>query len=134
LAGGGCDKHTRGAMSASGRIGVPAVFVYGGTLEPGHYRGEARTVVSAFEAVGKYSAHKLSDADLLEVERRACPGAGACGGMFTANTMSSAIEAMGMSLPYSSTMAAADAEKAESAGRSGEALVDAARRPGRTRA
>ena len=128
LAVGGCDKNMPGAMIAIARMNIPAVFVYGGTIKPGHYRGEALTVVSAFEAVGKYSAHKLSDADLLEVERRACPGAGACGGMFTANTMSSAIEAMGMSLPYSSTMAAEDAEKAESAARSGEALVDAVRR------
>jgi len=128
LAVGGCDKNMPGAMIAMARMNIPAVFVYGGTIKPGHYRGEALTVVSAFEAVGKYSAHKLSDADLLEVERRACPGAGACGGMFTANTMSSAIEAMGMSLPYSSTMAAEDAEKAESAARSGEALVDAVRR------
>ena len=128
LAVGGCDKNMPGAMIAIARMNIPAVFVYGGTIKPGHYRGEALTVVSAFEAVGKYSAHKLSDRDLLEVERRACPGAGACGGMFTANTMSSAIEAMGMSLPYSSTMAAEDAEKAESAARSGEALVDAVRR------
>src|SRR5437667_5510873 len=128
LAVGGCDKNMPGAMIAIARMNIPAVFVYGGTIKPGHYRGEALTVVSAFEAVGKYSAHKLSDADLLEVERRACPGAGACGGMFTANTMSSAIEAMGMSLPYSSTMAAEDAEKAESAARSGEALMDAVRR------
>ena len=128
LAVGGCDKNMPGAMIAIVRMNIPAVFVYGGTIKPGHYRGEALTVVSAFEAVGKYSAHKLSDADLLEVERRACPGAGACGGMFTANTMSSAIEAMGMSLPYSSTMAAEDAEKAESAARSGEALMDAVRR------
>jgi len=128
LAVGGCDKNMPGAMIAIARMNIPAVFVYGGTIKPGHYRGEALTVVSAFEAVGQYGAHKLSDADLLEVERRACPGAGACGGMFTANTMSSAIEAMGMSLPYSSTMAAEDAEKAESAARSGEALVDAVRR------
>ncbi len=128
LAVGGCDKNMPGAMIAIARMNIPAVFVYGGTIKPGHYRGEALTVVSAFEAVGQYSAHRLSEADLLEVERRACPGAGACGGMFTANTMSSAIEAMGMSLPYSSTMAAEDAEKAESAARSGEALVDAVRR------
>ena len=128
LAVGGCDKNMPGAMIAIARMNIPAVFVYGGTIKPGHYRGEALTVVSAFEAVGQYSAHRLSEADLLEVERRACPGAGACGGMFTANTMSSAIEAMGMSLPYSSTMAAEDAEKAESAGRSGDALVDAVRR------
>jgi dihydroxy-acid dehydratase len=91
-------------------------------------------VVSVFEAVGQYSAHQLSEADLLEVERRACPGAGACGGMFTANTMSAAIEAMGMSLPFSSTMAAEDAEKAESAARSGAVLVEAVRQDRRPRA
>src|SRR5213592_2193201 len=133
LAVGGCDKNMPGAMIAIVRMNIPAVFVYGGTIKPGHYRGEALTVVSAFEAVGQHSAHKLSDADLLEVERRACPGAGACGGMFTANTMSSAIEAMGMSLPYSSTMAAEDAEKAESAAQSAATLVEAIRRDLRPR-
>jgi len=127
LAVGGCDKNMPGAMIAIARMNIPAVFVYGGTIKPGHYQGRDLTVVSAFEAVGEYSARKLSEADLLEVERRACPGAGACGGMFTANTMSAAIEAMGMSLPYSSTMAAEDAEKVESAARSAELLVDAVR-------
>ncbi|HKE89915.1 MAG TPA: dihydroxy-acid dehydratase [Gemmatimonadales bacterium] len=127
LAIGGCDKNMPGAMIAMARLDIPAVFVYGGTIKPGHYKGQDLTVVSAFEAVGQHSAHKLSDADLLEVERRACPGAGACGGMFTANTMSSAIEAMGMSLPYSSTMAAEDGEKRDSAARSAEVLVDAVR-------
>jgi dihydroxy-acid dehydratase len=125
LAVGGCDKNMPGALIAMARMNIPAVFVYGGTIKPGHYKGQALTVVSAFEAVGQYSARRLSEADLLEVERRACPGAGACGGMFTANTMSSAIEALGMSLPYSSTMAAEDAEKAESAARSAEVLVEA---------
>ena len=134
LAVGGCDKNMPGALIAIARMNIPAVFVYGGTIKPGEYRGQALTVVSAFEAVGQYSARKLSAADLLEVERRACPGAGACGGMFTANTMSSAIEAMGMSLPYSSTMAAEDAEKAESAARSGEVLVEAVRADRRPRA
>jgi dihydroxy-acid dehydratase len=127
LAIGGCDKNMPGAMIAMARLDIPAVFVYGGTIKPGHYKGQDLTVVSAFEAVGQHSARKLSDADLLEVERRACPGAGACGGMFTANTMSSAIEAMGMSLPSSSTMAAEDAEKRASAARSAEVLVDAVR-------
>ena len=127
LAVGGCDKNMPGAMIAMARLDIPAVFVYGGTIKPGHYQGKDLTVVSAFEAVGQHSARTLSDADLLEVERRACPGAGACGGMFTANTMSSAIEAMGMSLPYSSTMAAEDAEKGDSAARSAEVLVDAVR-------
>jgi len=133
LAVGGCDKNMPGALIAIARLNIPAVFVYGGTIKPGHYKGQDLTVVSAFEAVGQYSAHKLSEADLLEVERRACPGAGACGGMFTANTMSSAIEAMGMSLPYSSTMAAEDSEKADSAARSAEVLVDAVRHDRRPR-
>ena len=134
LAVGGCDKNMPGALLAMARLNIPAVFVYGGTIKPGRYKGQALTVVSVFEAVGQYSAHQLSEADLLEVERRACPGAGACGGMFTANTMSAAIEAMGMSLPFSSTMAAEDAEKAESAARSGAVLVEAVRQDRRPRA
>ncbi len=134
IAVGGCDKNMPGALIAIARMNIPAVFVYGGTIKPGHYKDQALTVVSAFEAVGQYSAHKLSEADLLEVERRACPGAGACGGMFTANTMSSAFEAMGMSLPYSSTMAAEDAEKADSAAQSAAVLVDAVWRDRRPRA
>jgi len=134
LAVGGCDKNMPGALIAIARLNIPAVFVYGGTIKPGHYKGQDLTVVSAFEAVGQYSARRLSKADLLEVERRACPGAGACGGMFTANTMSSAIEAMGMSLPYSSTMAAEDGEKGDSAARSAEVLVDAVRHDRRPRA
>ena len=133
LAVGGCDKNMPGAMIAIARMNIPAVFVYGGTIKPGHYDGRDLTVVSVFEAVGEHSAHKIGDAELLEVERRACPGAGSCGGMFTANTMSSIFEAMGMSLPYSSTMAAEDAEKAESAARSAQVLVDAVRRDLRPR-
>ncbi len=133
LAVGGCDKNMPGAMIAIARMNIPAVFVYGGTIKPGHYDGRDLTVVSVFEAVGEHSAHKIGDAELLEVERRACPGAGSCGGMFTANTMSSIFEAMGMSLPYSSTMAAEDAEKAESAVRSAQVLVDAVRRDLRPR-
>jgi dihydroxy-acid dehydratase len=124
---GGCDKNMPGAMMAIARINIPAIFVYGGTIKPGHFNGRDLTIVSAFEAVGEYSAHKISEQELLEVERRACPGAGSCGGMYTANTMSSAIEAMGMSLPFSSTMAAVDDEKAESAAKSGEAVVRAIR-------
>ena len=125
LAIGGCDKNMPGAMIALARMNVPAIFVYGGTIKPGHYRGQDLTIVSAFEAVGQYTAHRIDDKELLEVERHACPGAGACGGMFTANTMSSAIEVMGMSLPYSSTMAAEDEEKRLSAARSAEVLVNA---------
>ena len=128
LAVGGCDKNMPGAMIAIARMDIPAVFVYGGTIKPGHYAGRDLTVVSAFEAVGQRSAGKIDDRELLEVERRACPGKGSCGGMFTANTMSSVFEAMGMSLPFSSTMAAEDGEKAESAADSGKVLVDAIRR------
>jgi dihydroxy-acid dehydratase len=125
LAIGGCDKNMPGAMIAIARMNIPGIFVYGGTIKPGHYNGEDLTVVSAFEAVGKYSAGKIDDQELLAIEKNACPGAGACGGMFTANTMSSAFEAMGMSLPYSSTMAAEDAEKADSTAESGKVLVNA---------
>jgi dihydroxy-acid dehydratase len=127
LAIGGCDKNMPGAMIAIARMDIPAVFVYGGTIKPGHYAGRDLTVVSAFEAVGQHSAGRIDDRELLEVERRACPGKGSCGGMFTANTMSSVFEAMGMSLPGSSTMAAEDDEKAESAAASAEALVRAVR-------
>ncbi len=122
---GGCDKNMPGALMALARLNIPAIFVYGGTIKPGHYHGRDLTIVSAFEAVGEYSAGKIDAIELLEVERRACPGAGSCGGMYTANTMSSAIEALGMSLPYSSTMAAEDPEKADSAARSGAVLVQA---------
>ncbi|MGB9405497.1 MAG: dihydroxy-acid dehydratase [Candidatus Acidiferrales bacterium] len=124
---GGCDKNMPGAMIAIARLNIPAIFVYGGTIKPGHYGGKDLTVVSAFEAVGQHSAGKIGTAELLEVERHACPGAGSCGGMFTANTMSSAIEAMGMSLPYSSTMAAEDAEKMESAAESARVVAQAVR-------
>lgn len=125
LAIGGCDKNLPGAMIAIARMNIPAIFVYGGTIKPGHHNGRDLTLVSTFEAVGEYSAGRIDEAELLEVERKACPGAGACGGMYTANTMSSAFEAMGMSLPYSSTMAAEDAEKAESAEKSAFVLVEA---------
>ncbi len=127
LAIGGCDKNMPGAMIAIARMNIPAIFVYGGTIKPGHHNGSDLTVVSAFEAVGQYSAGKIDETELIAVERKACPGAGSCGGMFTANTMSSAFEAMGMSLPYSSTMAAEDAEKADSAEKSAFALVEAIR-------
>jgi dihydroxy-acid dehydratase len=127
LAVGGCDKNMPGAMIAIARMNIPAIFVYGGTIKAGHYNGQDLTVVSAFEAVGQYSANRIAASELLEVERHACPGAGSCGGMFTANTMSASIEAMGLSLPFSSTMAAEDEEKAESAARSGEVLTRAIR-------
>ncbi|MFW9263808.1 dihydroxy-acid dehydratase [Nostoc sp. CALU 546] len=128
LAIGGCDKNMPGAMLAIARMNIPAIFVYGGTIKPGHYNGRDLTVVSSFEAVGQYSAGKIDEKELLEVEGRACPGAGSCGGMFTANTMSSAFEALGMSLPYSSTMAAEDAEKADSTEKSASVLVEAIRK------
>ena len=123
LAVGGCDKNMPGALIALARLDVPSIFVYGGTIRPGHYHGSDLTIVSVFEAVGAHGAGKMSDGDFVEIERRACPGKGSCGGMYTANTMSSAIEAMGMSLPKSSTMAADSDEKRVSAADSGAALV-----------
>lgn len=128
LAIGGCDKNMPGAMIAIARLDIPSIFVYGGTIKAGHYNGRDLTIVSAFEAVGEYIAGKIDRAELNEVERRACPGAGSCGGMYTANTMSSAIEAMGMSLPYSSTMAAEDYQKTESAIQSAKSLAVAIRK------
>ena len=122
---GGCDKNMPGAMIAIGRMNIPSIFVYGGTIKPGHYKGRDLTVVSSFEAVGEFTAGKIGKEELTGVERRACPGAGSCGGMFTANTMSSAIEALGMSLPKSSTMAAEDKEKHDSAAESAEVLINA---------
>ncbi|NJK41926.1 MAG: dihydroxy-acid dehydratase [Acaryochloridaceae cyanobacterium SU_2_1] len=127
LAVGGCDKNMPGAMLAIARMNIPSIFVYGGTIKPGQYKGKDLTVVSAFEAVGEYSAGRINEEELSAVEHHACPGVGSCGGMFTANTMSSAFEAMGMSLMYSSTMAAEDAEKADSAEQSGHMLVEAIR-------
>ena len=123
LAIGGCDKNLPGAMIAMARMDIPAVFVYGGTIKPGHLAGRDLTVVSVFEAVGQHAAGKLAREEFEAVERHACPGAGRCGGMVTANTMSSVFEAMGMSLPYSSTMAAEDAEKVESTAQSADALL-----------
>jgi len=125
LAVGGCDKNMPGAMLAMARMNIPSVFVYGGTIKPGKLGGCDLTVVSAFEAVGQLTSGKIDEEQLTAVEKNACPGAGSCGGMFTANTMSAAIETMGLSLPYSSTMAAEDEEKADSAARSAEVLVDA---------
>ncbi|HYA21270.1 MAG TPA: dihydroxy-acid dehydratase [Burkholderiales bacterium] len=125
LAIGGCDKNMPGALMAMLRMNIPAIFVYGGTIKPGHYKGKDLTIVSAFEAVGEFTAGRLSREDFKEIERRSCPGAGSCGGMYTANTMSTSIEAAGMSLPYSSTMAAVDEEKVESAAQSARVLIDA---------
>jgi len=124
---GGCDKNMPGAMIAIARLDIPAIFVYGGTIKPGHHAGRDLTVVSVFEAVGAAGAGRMPQSELLEIERRACPGAGSCGGMFTANTMSAAIEAMGMSLPGTSTMAAEDPETVEAAARAAEVLAGAVR-------
>ncbi|MHA7833662.1 MAG: dihydroxy-acid dehydratase [Algiphilus sp.] len=122
LAIGGCDKNMPGAMIAMLRINVPAIFCYAGTIKPGCWKDQNLTIVSAFEAVGAYTAGKMEKEDYEGIERNACPSFGACGGMFTANTMSSAFEAMGMSLPYSSTMASPDPEKADSVAASAAAL------------
>ena len=125
LAIGGCDKNMPGALIAMARLDIPAIFVYGGTIKAGQHNGKDLTIVSAFEAVGEYIAGKIDEVTLNEIERKSCPGAGSCGGMYTANTMSSAIEALGMSLPFSSTMAAEDDEKRMSAKESAKVLAQA---------
>jgi dihydroxy-acid dehydratase len=125
---GGCDKNMPGGMMGMLRANVPAIYVYGGTILPGRYKGQDLNIVSVFEAVGQNAAGNMSDADLLEIERRAIPGTGSCGGMYTANTMSSAFEALGMSLPYSSTMANPHDEKVNSAKESAKVLVEAIKR------
>ena len=102
---GGCDKNMPGGMMGMLRANVPAIYVYGGTILPGRYKGQDLNIVSVFEAVGQNAAGNLSDEDLREIEMRAIPGSGSCGGMYTANTMSSSFEALGMSLPFASTMA-----------------------------
>jgi len=122
---GGCDKNMPGGMMAVARTNVPAIYVYGGTIKPGHYHGKDLTIVSAFEAVGEFTAGRLNETDFKEIERRACPSSGSCGGMYTANTMSSSFEALGMSLPYSSTMSNIDAEKIQSTIESARVLVEA---------
>lgn len=121
---GGCDKNMPGAMLAMARLNIPGIFVYGGTIKPGHLDGKDLTVVSVFEAVGQYGAGSINQNELTDIEKNACPGLGSCGGMFTANTMSSAFEAMGMSLPYSSTMANEDKDKEISTGESAKALLN----------
>lgn len=125
---GGCDKNMPGGMMGMLRANVPSIYVYGGTILPGHYKGQDLNIVSVFEAVGQNAAGKLSDGDLKEIEQRAIPGTGSCGGMYTANTMSSAFEAMGMSLPYSSTMANPHDEKQNSARESAKVLLEAIRK------
>jgi len=119
---GGCDKNMPGAMIAMSRLDIPGIFVYGGTIKPGHLGDRDLTVVSAFEAVGQYAGGTINKLELSSIEKNACPGLGSCGGMFTANTMSSAFEAMGMSLPFSSTMSNEDKEKELSTGESARAL------------
>ena len=125
LAIGGCDKNLPGAMMGLLRMNVPAICVYGGTIKPGRYKGQDLQIVSVFEAVGSFTAGKMSKEDFECIERKALPGVGACGGMYTANTMSSSVEAVGMSLPHSSTMAAEDEEKRLSAAESMRVLVRA---------
>ena len=120
---GGCDKNMPGAMMGMARLNIPGIFVYGGTIKPGHLDGKDLTVVSVFEAVGQYGAGTIDRNQLIEIEKNACPGFGSCGGMYTANTMSSAFEAMGMSLPYSSTMANEDKEKELNTGLCSETLM-----------
>ncbi|MED5353600.1 MAG: dihydroxy-acid dehydratase [Nitrospinota bacterium] len=121
---GGCDKNMPGAMIGMARLNIPGIFVYGGTIKPGHLDGKDLTVVSVFEAVGQYGAGTIDRNQLIEIEKNACPGFGSCGGMYTANTMSSAFEAMGMSLPYSSTMANEDKEKELNTGLCAETLMN----------
>ncbi|CAB3743187.1 Dihydroxy-acid dehydratase [Achromobacter ruhlandii] len=125
---GGCDKNMPGGMIALARMNVPGIYVYGGTIKPGRYQGKDLTIVSVFEAVGEYTMGRMEEADFKQIEKCAIPGSGSCGGMYTANTMSSAFEAMGMSLPYSSTMANEDDEKVVSAAESARVLVQAVRR------
>ncbi|WP_175675161.1 dihydroxy-acid dehydratase [Burkholderia ambifaria] len=125
---GGCDKNMPGGMIALARLNVPGIYVYGGTIRPGHWKGRDLTIVSSFEAVGEFTAGRMSQEDFEGVEKNACPTSGSCGGMYTANTMSSSFEALGMSLMYSSTMANPDQEKVDSAAESARVLVEAVKR------
>ncbi|KVD38553.1 dihydroxy-acid dehydratase [Burkholderia sp. ABCPW 11] len=125
---GGCDKNMPGGMIALARLNVPGIYVYGGTIRPGNWKGRDLTIVSSFEAVGEFTAGRMSQEDFEGVEKNACPTSGSCGGMYTANTMSSSFEALGMSLLYSSTMANPDREKVDSAAESARVLVEAVKR------
>jgi dihydroxy-acid dehydratase len=125
---GGCDKNMPGGMIALARMNVPGIYVYGGTIRPGHWKGKDLTIVSSFEAVGEFTAGRMSKEDFEGIEQNACPSTGSCGGMYTANTMSSSFEALGMSLFYSSTMANPDDEKVASAAVSARVLVEAVKR------
>ena len=122
---GGCDKNMPGGMMAIARMNVPGIYVYAGTIKPGYWKGQALTIVSPFEAVGAFTAGKMAKEDFDGIEKNACPSVGACGGMYTANTMSSSFEALGMSLLGSSQMASPDPEKADSASESARVLVNA---------
>jgi dihydroxy-acid dehydratase len=125
---GGCDKNMPGGMMGMLRANVPALYVYGGTILPGKYKGQVLNIVSVFEAVGQFSAGKMSEEDFCQIERRAIPGSGSCGGMYTANTMSSSFEALGMSLPYSSTMANVEDEVVDNVKQAAAILVEAVKR------
>jgi len=125
---GGCDKNMPGGMIGMARCNVPAIYVYGGTIKPGRWKGQDLSIVSAFEAVGSYMAGKMSDEDFEGIERNACPSTGSCGGMYTANTMSSSFEALGMSLMFSSNMANPDSEKVDSTAESARVLVEAVKK------
>ena len=122
---GGCDKNMPGGMMGMLRANVPAIYIYGGTIKPGHYKGQDLNIVSVFEAVGQFSAGKMSEEDFCQIEKRAIPGSGSCGGMYTANTMSSAFEALGMSLPYSSSMSNVEDEVVENTMKAATVLVEA---------
>ncbi|OYU27535.1 MAG: dihydroxy-acid dehydratase [Burkholderiales bacterium PBB2] len=122
---GGCDKNMPGGMMGMLRANVPAIYIYGGTIKPGHYKGQDLNIVSVFEAVGQFSAGKMSEEDFCQIEKRAIPGSGSCGGMYTANTMSSAFEALGMSLPYSSSMSNVEDEVVENTKKAAAVLVEA---------
>ena len=124
---GGCDKNMPGSVMALARMNVPGIFVYAGTIKPGFWKGEKLTIVSPFEAVGAFTAGKMSQEDFEGIEKNACPSVGACGGQYTANTMSSSFEALGISLLGSSQMASSDREKADSAAESARVLVEAVR-------
>ena len=120
----GCDKNMPGCLIAMGRLNRPSLMVYGGTIKPGHYRDMTLDIVSAFQSYGEYLAGKINEETRQEIVHHACPGAGACGGMYTANTMASAIEAMGMSLPFSSSTPAVDPQKLDECYRAGAAIRD----------
>ncbi|WP_395694156.1 dihydroxy-acid dehydratase, partial [Piscinibacter sp.] len=122
---GGCDKNMPGGMMGMLRANVPAIYIYGGTILPGRYKGQDLNIVSVFEAVGQFTAGKMSEEDFCQIERRAIPGSGSCGGMYTANTMSSAFEALGLSLPYASTMANVEGEIVAMVEHAAKVLVEA---------